>query len=128
MSYMSILLTFSWFIQYEDTVDERNTAAHETTAAILADFITLLDDDDLVFFAKLFVIIFDFSYLDIQSQDTRAQTQTLVNCKPYSIIIINISFLTVSSIANTFYSTTSASFFQTTRSKVSKVLGSWVTV
>jgi hypothetical protein len=49
--------------------------ANKTTAGILANFISVLDAHDQVFFSKLFLIIFDFAYEKIQNQDTTTQNK-----------------------------------------------------
>ena len=67
--------------RYENTVEERNEAAHETTAALQARFMESLKGDDQVFFGTLFHIIFGFAYNEIQTQDIATQEQTLENCK-----------------------------------------------
>jgi hypothetical protein len=64
-------------MQYKDTIDG-NTAL-ETTAETLAHCIHLFDGDD---YMKLFVIVIDFAYDDLDKQDQTARKQTLENCEP----------------------------------------------
>jgi len=62
---------------YKDTIN--SNAALEMTTETLACCIHLFDGDDKAFYAKLFVIIFDFTYDDLDKQDQTARKQTLEN-------------------------------------------------
>jgi hypothetical protein len=90
--------------QYKNTVEEHNEAAHETTAALQARFVESFEGDDQVFFRMLFLVIFSFTYNEIQTQDITTQEQTLENCK----------FLLIQHFIFIFKSTTSSGQWQYT--------------
>jgi hypothetical protein len=115
-------------MQYKDTID--SSTALETTAETLARCIHLLDGDDKAFYAKLFVIIFDFAYDDLDQQDQTARKQTLENCEPLYCKNFSTLFLTVLpsyGSANTFrtISSTNGNFLQKAWNNVSKNMGGW---